>query len=35
MPDRAYEAFVGALNTNYLENGLIVSKLESHNPAGM
>ena len=34
VPDRAYEVFVNALTSRYLEQGLIIPSLEDHNPAG-
>ena len=34
IPEKAYEVFVNALKTRYLEQGLIIPELEDHNPAG-
>jgi len=34
VPDKAYEVFVTALKSRYLEKGLIIPELEDHNPAG-
>ena len=35
VPDKAYESFVNALTTKYLEKGLIIPSLvDVHNPAG-
>ncbi len=34
MPDKAYEVFVSALKTRYLEHGYAIPVLENHNPAG-
>lgn len=33
-PEKAYEVFVSALTSRYLEQGLIIPSLEDHNPAG-
>ena len=36
VPDRAYETFVSALTSKYLEQGLVIPTLvDVHNPAGM
>lgn len=36
VPDRAYETFVSALTSKYLERGLVIPSLvDIHNPAGM
>ena len=35
VPDRAYETFVSALTSTYLERGLVIPTLvDVHNPAG-
>ena len=35
VPDRAYETFVSALTSKYLERGLVIPSLvDVHNPAG-
>ena len=35
VPDKAYEVFLGAVTTKYLEQGLVIPSLvEAHNPAG-
>ena len=34
VPEKAYEVFVNALQTRYLELGLIIPELEDRNPAG-
>ena len=35
VPDRAYEVFLSAVTTKYLEQGLVIPSLvEAHNPAG-
>ena len=35
VPDRAYETFVSALTSKYLEQGLVIPTLvDVHNPAG-
>ena len=35
VPDRAYETFVSALTSKYLEQGLVIPSLvDVHNPAG-
>ena len=35
VPDRAYETFVSALTSKYLERGLVIPTLvDVHNPAG-
>lgn len=34
-PDKAYEVFLGAITTKYLEQRLVIPSLvEAHNPAG-
>ena len=36
VPDKAYEVFLGAITTRYLEQRLVIPSLvEAHNPAGM
>ena len=35
VPEKAYEVFVNALHTRYLEQGLVIPELEDHNPAGI
>ncbi len=35
VPDKAYEVFVSALKSRYLEQGINIPELEDHNPAGI
>ena len=36
VPDKAYEVFLGAITTRYLEQRLVIPSLvEAHNPAGI
>ena len=35
VPDKAYEVFLNAVTTKYLDQGLVIPSLvEAHNPAG-